>query len=92
MTAVRTASARSVAPEEAPPLLISPAHVAVGDLVAAEVDRVVGRQLRVDERAGLPVARPERVVAAVVLGHLLLDDVGLDRHAEVVGLAGEVGG
>jgi hypothetical protein len=33
-----------------------------------------------------------RVVAAVVLGQLLLDDVGLDGDAEVVGLAGEVGG
>ena len=38
------------------------------------------------------LAEVERVVAAVVLGQLLLDDVGLDRHAEVVGLAGEVGG
>src|SRR3712207_8718192 len=33
-----------------------------------------------------------RVVAAVVLRQLLLDDVRLDRHAHVVGLAGEVGG
>ena len=32
------------------------------------------------------------VVAAVVLGQLLFDDVGLDRHAQVVGLAGQVGG
>src|SRR3712207_9318805 len=31
-------------------------------------------------------------VAHPVLGELLLDDVGLDRHAEVVGLAGQVGG
>jgi hypothetical protein len=32
------------------------------------------------------------VVPAVVLRHLLLDDVGLDRHAEVIGLAGQIGG
>ena len=52
---------------------------------------MVGGQLVVDELAGLAVAL-ERVVAAVVLGQLLLDDVGLDRDADVVGLAGEVGG
>ena len=32
------------------------------------------------------------VVAAVVLGLLLLDEVGLDGDPDVVGLAGEVGG
>jgi hypothetical protein len=32
------------------------------------------------------------VVAAVVGRQLLLDDVGLDGDAEVVGLTGEVGG
>ena len=71
------------------------AGVAVEELVAREVDRVVARQVRVDLLVRLPV-RPavlvEHVVAAVVLGQLLLDDVGLDRHAEVVGLAAEVGG
>jgi hypothetical protein len=30
------------------------------------------------------------VVAAVQLGKFLLDDVGLDRDAEVIGLAGEI--
>jgi hypothetical protein len=45
----------------------------------------------VDLLVGLAVAL-QRVVAAVVLGQLLLDDVGLDGDAEVVGLAGEVGG
>ena len=38
------------------------------------------------------VARVEGAKAAVVGGELLLDDVGLDGGAEVVGLAGEVGG
>src|SRR5713226_10625124 len=31
-------------------------------------------------------------VSAVILGELLLDDVGFDGHAEMVSLAGEVGG
>src|SRR3954449_5906882 len=71
------------------------AHVAVDDLVAGEVDRMVGRELRVDALVDLAVARllrPDRLVAAVVLRELLLDDVRLDRDAEVVGLAGQVGG
>ena len=38
------------------------------------------------------LAEVERVEAAVVLRQLLLDDVGVDRHAEMVGLTGEVGG
>ena len=37
-------------------------------------------------------AEPDRAVAAVQLRLLLLDDVGLDRDAQVVGLAGQVGG
>ena len=92
ITAVLTASFRSLSPADAPPELMSrrAAHVAVGHLVARQVDRVVAGQLRVDRLVRL--AEVERVVAAVVLGQLLLDDVGLDRHAEVVRLAGEVGG
>ncbi len=66
-----------------------PARVAVDDLPAGEVDGVVGGELLVDERVGL--AELERGVATVVLGLLLLDDVGLDGDAHVVGLAGEVG-
>src|SRR5688572_32924639 len=65
-------------------------HVTVRDLPAAQIDRVLGGQLAVDEFAGLAVSL-EGVVATVVLGQLLLDDVGFDRDAEVVGLAGEVG-
>ena len=92
MTAVRTAWARSLAPFDAPPRVdeADAAGVAVDDLPAGEVDGVVGGELVVDERVGL--AELEGVVAAVVLGLLLLDDVGLDGDAEVVGLAGEVGG
>jgi len=41
-------------------------------------------------RRAVRLAEPDGVVAAVVLGLLLLDDVGLDGHADVVGLAGEV--
>ena len=47
-----------------------------------------GDQVRVD-----PVVRasePDRAVASVKLGLLLLDDVGLDRDPEVVGLPGQV--
>ena len=74
----------------------------VDDLVAAEVDRVAtlagfvaAAELRVDALVPLAVraaAGVECRVAAVVCGELLLDDVGLDRRAEVVGLAGEIGG
>ena len=50
---------------------------------------MVGRELVVDERIG--ATELEGRVAAVVLGQLLLDDVGLDRHSEVVRLPREVG-
>ena len=56
---------------------------------------MIGGQFGVDalvELAVAGVACVERLVAAVVLRELLLDDVGLDRDAEVVGLAGEIGG
>src|SRR5665213_1902485 len=66
-----------------------PSGVAVDDLPAGQVDRVVGGELAVDQGVGL--AELQGVVAAVVLRLLLLDDVGLDGHAEVVGLAGQVG-
>ena len=59
------------------------AHVAVHELPAAPVDRVVGRQLAVDLLVRLAEALERGVVvAAVQLGELLLDDVGLDRDAE----------
>ena len=65
------------------------AHVAVGHLIAAEVDGVVRSQLRVDLVAGL--AEADSPEAAVVRRKFLLHDVGLDRHAQVVGLPREVG-
>ena len=70
-------------------------HVAIGDLVAGEVDRVIGRKVGVHALVDFAVRRfcgLDGEVAAVVLGKLLLDDVGADGDAEVVGLAGKVGG
>ena len=64
------------------------AEVAVGDLPARPLDRVVLGELLVHQRAG--VAELDRGVAAVVLGQFLLDDVGLDGDADVVRLPGEV--
>ena len=57
-------------------------QVAIGNLVAAEVDGMVARQLGVDALVELAVAgaaRVERLVATVILGELLLDDVRLNR-------------
>src|ERR1019366_10322934 len=65
-------------------------RIAVEHLVAAEVDRMIGTQLGVDALGSL--AEVERRVAAVGGRQLLLDDVRLDGHAKVVGLAGEVRG
>jgi hypothetical protein len=65
------------------------AHVAVRDLVTAKIDRVIGRELRVNEWVRLTVLGCQ--VAAVVGRKLLLDDVGLKRNAQVVGLTGEIG-
>src|SRR4051794_1814569 len=64
-------------------------HVKVRHLPTGGVDGVVGGELVVDERR----CRAETlrgVVAAVVGRQLLLDDVGLDGDAEVVGLGGEI--
>src|SRR5215469_4640197 len=71
------------------------AHVAVGHLVAGEIDRVIAGEIRVDALIEFPVAGiadVQRLVAAVIFRELLLDDVSLNSHAEVIGLAGEVGG
>src|ERR1043165_1091690 len=69
-------------------------HVAVQNLIADEVNRVVARQVCVNLRVGLAVRAfdVERVVAAVSFGQLLLDDVRLDGDAKVVGLPREVCG
>jgi hypothetical protein len=69
------------------------AHIAIGDLVAAEVDGVVGGEFRIDalvELAVTGVAGIQCREAAVVFREFLFDDIGLDRATEVVGLAGEV--
>src|SRR5712692_7945132 len=56
---------------------------------------MVAGQVGVDALVELAVAgtvRVERLIAAVIFRELLLDNVRLDGHAEMVGLAGEVGG
>lgn len=57
----------------------------MGDLPAGEVDRMPGGQPPVDQRVGL--AEADCAVAAVVIGLLLLDQVGVQRDAEVGWLA-----
>ena len=91
ITAVRTASLRSVAPDEAAGVdQPRPAHVAVDHLVAGQVDGVVARQLLVDP--GVGVAEIQSGVTPVQGGLLLFDDVRLDGHPQVIGLAGQVRG
>ncbi len=71
------------------------AHVAIGDLVAGEVDRMVGGEVGIHALVDLTVrglGGLDGEVAAVIFRKLLLDDVSADRDAEVVGLAGKVGG
>src|ERR1700694_5622969 len=71
------------------------AHVAVGHLVARQVDGMVAAEIGVDalvEFAVAGIADVKRRIAAVIFRKLLLDDVRLDGYAEMVGLAGEVGG
>ena len=68
-------------------------HEAVDDLIAAEVDRMIGGQLRVDALVELSVARitcVQGLIATVVLGKLLFDDVGLDSNAEMICLTGKI--
>src|SRR6266581_6066387 len=70
-------------------------HVAVGDLIAGQIDGMIAAKVGVDalvEFAVAGIAHVEGLVAAVIFRELLLDDVGFDGYAEMVGLAGEVGG
>ena len=60
------------------------------ELPTTQVDGVVAREAVVHGGVRLAVAL-ERVVAAVVRRQLLLDDVGFDRDADVVGLGRQVG-
>src|SRR5262249_40072321 len=67
---------------------------AVDDLVAAEVDGVIAVEVRVDALIELAVAgvtHVECLIASVIFSQLLLDDVGLNGDAKVIGLAGQVG-
>src|SRR6266702_6264563 len=71
------------------------AHETVGDLVAGEIDGVIAGEIGVNalvEFAVAGVAHIESRVAAVIFGELLLDDVGLDGDAKMIGLPREVGG
>src|SRR6266403_3334965 len=71
------------------------AHVAIGDLIARQIDGMVAAKVGVDALVKLAVAgiaHVEGLVAAVIFRELLLDDVRLDGHAEMVGLASEIGG
>src|SRR6185436_14337590 len=51
---------------------------------------MIGGQFRINFLGSL--SKVERVIAAVVFGQLLLDDVGLDCDSEMVCLSGQVGG
>ncbi len=66
------------------------AHVTVGDLIATEVDRVIGGQLVIHTRMGF--AKTDVGKAAVGDRELLFDNVRLDGSPDVVGLASEVSG
>jgi len=71
-----------------------PSHVAVDNLVTAEVDRMVGGELGVDpliELAVAGIAGVESLISAIVLRKLLFDNVRFDSDSEVVGLTGEIG-
>ena len=73
----------------------SATHVAIGDLIARQIDGMIAAEVGVNTLVKLAVAGiayVESLVAAVIFRKLLLDDVRLDGHAEMVGLAGEVGG
>src|SRR5207302_8759157 len=69
-------------------------HVAIGDLIARQFDGMIAAELGVNTLVKLAVAGiayVESLVSAVIFRKLLLDDVRLDGHAEMVGLACEVG-
>ena len=73
----------------------SATHVAIGDLIARQIDGMIAAEVGVNTLVKLAVAGiayVESLVAAVIFRKFLLDDVGLDGHAEMVSLAGEVGG
>ncbi len=67
------------------------AAVAVEHLVTGQVDGVVVRvgEFAIYQRGGLAMFGSE--IAAVVGWVIFVDDISTERHAEVVGLTGEVG-
>src|SRR3979411_1151075 len=70
ITAVATASSKSVAPDAPPPVVNArAAHVAVGHLVARQVDGMVAGEIGVDalvEFAVAGIAHVEGLVAAII--------------------------
>ena len=68
-------------------------HVAISDLVAGEIDWVIGAQVGVHALVDFTVGRfglLDSEVATVIFRKLLLDDIGTDRDAEVISLASKV--
>lgn len=73
----------------------SAAHVAIGHLISRQIDWVIAAEIGVDalvKFAIAGIAHVEGLIATVIFGQLLLDDVGLDGNAEVVSLTGKVSG
>ena len=71
-----------------------PTRKAVQHLVSAKIDRMIRSQLGIDSGIGLPVITSrqlQRIVAPVVLGKLLFDNIGLDGRSDVIGLRGQIG-
>src|SRR5437660_10617821 len=69
----------------------SAAHETVGHLIATEINGMVAGEIGVNAFVELTVAgiaHVQGLVAAVIFGEFLLDDVGLNGDAEMVGLAG----
>ena len=68
------------------------AHVTIGHLVPAKVDRMVRAQFAVDLLVRLAITAAHVGITAVAFRQLLLDDVRPDRFPEGVLLTGENGG
>lgn len=64
-------------------------HKAIRHLIAHQVDGVRAGQIAIDFRMGL--AELQRVIAAVIHRHLLLDDIRVEGCCEVIGLARQIG-
>ena len=95
ITAVVTASSKSFGPGCAAAVdKACAAHEAIGHLVAAKIDGMVAGEFRVNalvEFSVTGIAHVERSVPAIIFGKFLLDDVGFNGDAQMIGLAGKVG-